>query len=173
MSRGSWIVAVSALIACACVGAHAGGPNSDDPGSAARQLPSTGGSRNAVSAPCKAPRHMKNVLKRLLDNLDEISQQHEEVSDTDVREQMHVAIRKGFIKPEAKYIVPSKFGMFSSGGDRRVREAIVKFLADPELAVVSKACQTPQARLDWFQDVSVPSSAGNTYDEYFGHAEEP
>lgn len=116
---------------------------------------------------------MKQALKRLLDDLDKISEQHEEVGDTDVREQMAVAIRKGFIKPEAKYVVSQKFGMFSERGNQRVREAIVKFLADPELVIASKACQTPKARLDWFQDGSVSSSAGNSYDEYFGHAEEP
>ena len=116
---------------------------------------------------------MKNVLKRLLDDLDEISEQHEEVFDTDVREQMGAAISKGFITPEAGYIVPPTFGMFSGRGDHRVRETIVKFLADPELAIVSRACQTPQARLDWFQDIDMRSSTGKAYDEYFGHAEEP
>ena len=116
---------------------------------------------------------MKNALKRLLDDLDEISERHEEVSDTDVREQMYVAIRKGFIVPETGYLVPAKFGMFSCGGNRRVREVIAKFLADPELALASKACQTPQARLDWFQDIDVRSSTGKAYDEYFGDSQEP
>ena len=173
MSRGPCIIAVAASIACACVGAYAGGPDSDDPGAAARQMPSAGSLRAAISAPCKAPRHMKNVLKRLLDDLDEVFEQHAEVGDTDVREQMYVAIRKGFIMPEAGYIVPPTFGMFSRRGDRRVREAIVKFLADPELALASKACQAPQARLDWFQDIDVRSSTGKAYDEYFGDSQEP
>ena len=116
---------------------------------------------------------MKNVLKRLLDDLDEIFEQHEELGDTDVREQMYVAIRNGFIMPEAGYIVPPTFGMFSTQGDRRVREAIVKFLADPELAVASQACQTPQARLDWFQDSDVSSNTGKAFDEFFGQSEKP
>jgi hypothetical protein len=73
---------------------------------------------------------MNNLLKRILDDLDEISERHEEVFDTDVREQMYVAIRKGFIMPDAGYIVPATFGMFSTRGDCRVREAIVNFLAD-------------------------------------------
>lgn len=116
---------------------------------------------------------MKNVLKRLLDDLDEIFERHEEVGDTDVREQMYVAIRQGFIMPEAGYVVPAEFGMFSERGNQRVREAIVRFLADPEVAIASKACQTPRARLDWFQDIDVRSSTGKTHDEYFGHSEEP
>ena len=116
---------------------------------------------------------MKNVLKRLLDDLDEISERHEEVFDTDVREQMYVAIRKGFIMPEAGYVVPAKFGMFSERGNQRVREAIVRFLTDPASAIVSKACQTPQARLDWFQDIDIRSSTGKAYDEFFGYSKEP
>jgi hypothetical protein len=63
--------------------------------------------------------------------------------------------------------------MFSGRGDGRVREAIMKFLADPELAIASKACQTPQARLDWFQDGDVRSNTGKPYDEFFGYSEKP
>jgi hypothetical protein len=167
---------MAASIACigACTDDHgSNGPAAVGPAAAAGQVPSAGSLPAAVSAPCKALRHMKNVLKRLLDDLDEIIEQHAEVGDTDVREQMYVAIREGFIMPEAGYIVPPTFGMFSKGGDRRVREAIVKFLADPELAIASKACQTPQERLDWFQDIDVRSSTGKAYDEYFGDSEKP
>src|SRR5262245_52610042 len=160
-------IAVTALIACVCVGAGGSG----DP--AARELPSAESLPVAVSAPCKGASHMKNALKRLLDDLDEILEQHEEVGDTDVREQMYVAIRSGFVMPEAGYIVPPRFGMFSTQGDRRVREAIVKFLTDPELAVASQACQTPQARLDWFQDSDVLSNTGKAFDEFFGQSEKP
>jgi len=69
---------------------------------------------------------MKQVLKRLLDDLDKISEQHEEVSDTDVREQMYVAIGKGFIMPEAGYMVPKVRNvqrarqLESVGGDRQI-----------------------------------------------------
>src|SRR6266566_7888176 len=119
MSGGPCIIAMAASIACTCVGACTDDHGSNGPAAAARQVPSAGSLPAAVSAPCNAPSHMKQILKRLLDDLDKISEQHKEVSDTDVREQMYVAIHKGFIVPEAGYIVPPTFGMFSSRGDRR------------------------------------------------------
>jgi hypothetical protein len=169
VEMSSCIIALGALIAYASIGASAGGSG----GPPARQVPSADSLPFAVSAPCKAPSHMKQALKRLLDDLDGIARQHEEVTDTDVREQMYVAIHKRFIVPEAGYIVPPTFGMFSRRGDRSVREAIVKFLADPEVALASMACQTPQERLDWFQDIDMRSSTGKAYDEYFGYSEKP
>jgi hypothetical protein len=173
MSRGLCIIAAAASIACVCVGACTDDHGSHSPAAPARQVPSADSLPAPISAPRKAPSHMKTALKRLLDDLDEISERHEEVGDTDVREQMYVAIRKGFIMPEAGYVVPSSFGMFSWSGNRRVRVAIARFLADPELASVSKACQTPHARLDWFQDGEVRSNTGTVYDEFFGYATEP
>jgi len=173
MRSGPCIIAVAASIACTSVVACSDDHGSNGPAAAAPQLPSGGSSPAAASAPCKAPTHMKHALKRLLDDLDEISERHEEVGDTDVREQMGAAISKGFIMPEAGYVVPSWFGMFSWSGNRRVRQAIARFLADPELATASKACQTPQARLDWFQAGNVRSGTGKTFDEFFGHAPAP
>jgi hypothetical protein len=173
MRSGLGIITAAAAIACVGLGACTDDHGSNGPAAAARQVPSADGLPAPVSAPCKAPSPMKTALKRLLDDLDGISEQHEEVGDTDVREQMYVAIRKGFIMPEAGYVVPSSFGMFSWSGNRRVRVAIARFLADPELASVSQACQTPQARLDWFQDSDVRSNTGTVYDEFFGYATEP
>jgi hypothetical protein len=173
MSSGPCIIAVAASIVCISVGACSDDHGSNGPAAAAPQLPRADSSAAAVSAPCKAPTHMKNALKRLLDDLDEIYERHEEVGDTDVREQMRAAIHKGFIMPEASYVVPSWFGMFSWSGNRRVREAIARFLADPELATASKACETPRARLDWFQDGDVRSSTGKAFDEFFGYSEKP
>ena len=40
---------------------------------------------------------MKDTLKKLLDTLDSISEEHEEVTDTDVRDQMYEAVYHGFI----------------------------------------------------------------------------
>jgi hypothetical protein len=173
MSSGLGIIAAAASLACVGLGACSDDHGSNGPAAAARQVPSADSLPAPVSASCKAPTHMKTALKRLLDDLDEILERHEEVGDTDVREQMYVAIRKGFIMPEAGYVVPSSFGMFSWSGNRRVRVAIARFLADPELVSVSQACQTPQARLDWFQDSEVRSSTGTVYDEFFGYAEKP
>jgi len=116
---------------------------------------------------------VKKALKQLINALDKIFEQHEEVGDTAVREQMHDAVRKGFIVPQRAYKLPTKLGMFSDEGDKLVHAAIKKFLGHPDVAAASKALKTPKARLIAFQDTDVESSDGNTYDEYFGYAEKP
>jgi hypothetical protein len=57
--------------------------------------------------------------------------------------------------------------MFEPEGDAKVRAALAKFI---EAARVEAAgLTTREDRLRAFQDVSVESREGNTYDEYFGY----
>ncbi|MCI4569030.1 hypothetical protein [Lysobacter sp. CFH 32150] len=116
---------------------------------------------------------MKNALKKLIDDLDAVAVEHEEVSDTDVREQMYDAVHKSFIAPRPGFSLPESFGMFSDEGDRKVLIAIREFLAAPGLAAAAAALKTPEARLDAFQDIDVQSDAGNAYDWYFGYSDAP
>jgi len=116
---------------------------------------------------------MKNALKELIDSLDEVFDDHEEVGDTAVREEMYDAVHKGFIQPQTGYVLPAKFAMFSDEGDNAVRLALKKFLSHPEVVAASQSLKTPVARLAAFQDGEVASGQGNYFDEYFGYAEEP
>ncbi len=110
---------------------------------------------------------IQNELKALLDELDAIQAVHEEVGDTDVREQMFATIYRAFMRQEFRYEIPDKFGMFSPDGNLAVREALLKFVA----AAKPRSIETPEARFGAFQDPAIQSSKGSTYDEYFGHAE--
>ncbi|HEX8342118.1 MAG TPA: hypothetical protein VF624_14525 [Tepidisphaeraceae bacterium] len=112
---------------------------------------------------------MKKALKQLLNALDKLAEGgHDEVTDTDVREQMHDAVYKTLVEPQADYQLPEEFGMFSPEGNKNVKAILTKFFAHPEFAQAMKL-STPKARLGVFQDVEVESSEGNTYDEYFGY----
>jgi hypothetical protein len=111
-------------------------------------------------------RTMKGHLKRLLDQLDSTMESHEEVGDTDVREQMYAAVYHGFIVQTPDYTLPSEFGMFEPAGNSAVRSALTEFIS----AASALGIPTPQQRFEAFQDNSVLSSAGNAYDEYFGDA---
>ena len=110
---------------------------------------------------------MKPTLKKLLDKLDAISKDHEEVGDTDVREQMSEAVYHAFIVQTSGYTLPTKFGMFESAGDGAARAALSEFMP----AACGAGLSTPQDRFAAFQDGSVLSDAGNSYDEYFGHSD--
>jgi len=116
---------------------------------------------------------MKKALKQLINALDKIFEEHEELGDSAVRDQMYNAVHKGFIVPQPGYELPVEFGMFSDEGNELVRRALQKFLAHPDVAAASKSLNTPEARLEAFQNTDVESSDGNTYDEYFGYAEKP
>jgi hypothetical protein len=117
--------------------------------------------------------HMKKALKLLIDELDKIYKEHEEVGDTDVREQMYDAIHNGFIVPHAGYTLPGSFGLFSDEGNEKVRAALQNFLTHPDVVTATTSLSTPEERLAAFQDAEVQSNEGNTHDEYFGYAEKP
>lgn len=110
------------------------------------------------------------LLKGLLDALDAVAVNHEEVTDTEVRDHIRAAVHGGFIEPKAAFKLPRKFGMFTSAGDRAVRAALQSFLAAPDLKRAAEELPTAQARLDAFQDITVQSANGSTYDDYFGEA---
>ncbi len=112
---------------------------------------------------------MRQALSSLLNEMGKIAKEFEEVSDTYVREQMSEAIYHSFIEPLAGYILPNEFGMFSNEGNVAVRAALVKFVVEANIEADRLRLQTPQIRLDAFQDNDVQSLEGNTYDEYFGH----
>jgi len=115
---------------------------------------------------------MDELLHRLLDNLEEVAGEYDEVFDSDVRERMHRAIERGWVKPVSGYVVPNEFGMFSREGNLAVRDALEHFLDAAPDAAADERLDTPQQRLDAFQNAEVTSSGdGHTYDEFFGHAD--
>src|SRR4051812_32735979 len=96
---------------------------------------------------------MEAALKKLLDTLDSIAEEHAEVSDTDVREQMYESVYHGFILQTPGFTLPAVFGMFDPAGDVAIRAALAEFLSAPRAASFG----TPQERFDAFQDGSVLS----------------
>jgi hypothetical protein len=113
---------------------------------------------------------MKNALKSLLNAMDKIAEDFEEVTDTDVREQMRRdAIHKTIIEPQATYVLPDEFGMFSPEGNGKVKAALAKLIKAARAEIKKAKVATPKARMAAFQDIEVESRNGATYDEYFGY----
>jgi hypothetical protein len=109
---------------------------------------------------------MKTALHKLLNRLDDIARDHDDVGDTDVREQMFEAVYHGFIVQTPGYELPATFGMFEPHGDAAVREALSEFIA----AARGLNLPTAEERFAAFQDPSVRSDASTPYDEYFCHS---
>lgn len=110
-------------------------------------------------------------LKALLNTLNAIGEEHEEIGDTDVREQMSAAISHGFLNPIECYNLPDSFGMFSDGANKYVKTALNQFLATVTPKIGSPGLETPKKRLNAFQDDDVESDDKTYYDDYFGYAE--
>jgi hypothetical protein len=71
---------------------------------------------------------MQAILRRLLDLLDAIAEQHGEVGDTAVREAMSEAVFDGFLRPVSAFALPDRYAMFSEEGDLLVKRALAEFL---------------------------------------------
>src|SRR5262245_38094731 len=111
---------------------------------------------------------MEQLLRSLLEGLEAIEVEHPEVGDTDVRELMRDAIHDGFISPKAEFCLGEAFAMFTPEGNRKVREALRQFLDRVAAIAAQEGLETPEARLEAFQNSDVQSSGGMYYDDYFG-----
>src|SRR5690606_27222408 len=111
----------------------------------------------------------------LLEQLERISHEHEELTDTDVREALHLALNYYFVWGQARERTrfPCNFGMFSQAGDLLVAEAIWKFLDTVEQSEEISKIPVGQARLDILQSSSAKSASGVLYDELIGHRVSP
>ena len=114
-----------------------------------------------------------DALCRLFNELERISGEHEEVTDTDVREALHLTINYYFVWGKPRFRVPCNFGMFSAEGDRLVGKAVQEFLdAVGELDELA-AIPVGQARLDLLQRADLSTAGGMQYDEFIGHRASP
>jgi hypothetical protein len=116
---------------------------------------------------------MEQLLRLLLEDLEVVEAEHPEVGDTDVRELMRDAIHDGFISPKAGFTLGEQFAMFTLEGNKKVRDALQRFLDRAATIAAQEGLDTPTARLEAFQNSELQSSGGNYYDDYFGYCERP
>lgn len=112
---------------------------------------------------------MKKALKALLDALDRVAEEHDEIYDTDVREQMAEAVMQGWVLQTEGWELQEDLGLFSDEGNGAVREVLAAFLESARQGQDAEDLDTPARRLFAFQDPAVKSADGSPYDEYFGH----
>lgn len=114
------------------------------------------------------PNPIAGPLQKLLTRMDRIMEKHEELGDTDVREQLHAAVYNAFILAKADYMLPKEFGMFTKTGNRHVRSALATFLTKATNLATKTNWEPGMPRLVAFQDIDMTSENGSTYDVYFG-----
>jgi hypothetical protein len=116
---------------------------------------------------------MGELLQALLDDLDEIMEEHEDVGDTEVAIQMTKAVHDGFISPRPGFVLPRDFQMHTAQGNRRVRSALQRFLKRAAQVAEVEGLDTPEARLAAFQNLDIESEGGSCYNDYFNYYERP
>ena len=114
---------------------------------------------------------MQTILRRLLDQLDAIAEQHGEVGDTAVREAISDAVFDGFLRPVSAFALPDRYAMFSEEGDLLVKRALAEFLPAANHSAAEAGLSTFHERLSALQDVDVRSAGGSYYDDYLGWAD--
>jgi hypothetical protein len=112
---------------------------------------------------------VKELLLQLLLRLEAIGEQHEEIGDTVCREAMRSAVFRSFLRPEPGYDLPEDYGLMDPEANRAVGEAIADYVSAARALVPSLGLTNFQQRLTVFQDASVFTEDGSTYDEYFGY----
>jgi hypothetical protein len=116
---------------------------------------------------------MKEELERFLGELQEISEEHEETMDTDVREALHRTLNRFFVWGAPRDRLPIQYAMFSAEGDRRVAAAVEAFLIRALATSEARNASAGKERLDLLQDRRVRTHGGFEYDDFLGHVDNP
>jgi len=120
----------------------------------------------------KKDRELRAALKQLLERLEVVGTTHEELYDTDVREQLFDAVLRSYLRPEPGYEFPETFGMFEPEGNAAVRSALLEYVKRAGARAAEIGVTDPTARLAAFQDSDVETKEGGAApDEFFGWAE--
>ncbi len=113
------------------------------------------------------------LIRDFFTELERLSEEYEELTDTDVRENIHHTLNYFFIWNNQRDQLPCYYSMFSLEGDRAVAHTVEKFLtAADECAEI---INTPlgQARLNLLQNRNLKTPKGEEYDLFIGHTDEP
>lgn len=112
---------------------------------------------------------MEELLRNFLNQLETIGQVHEDLFDSDVRQEVGNAVMNGFIRNSNGYLVPRDFGMQSEGGNEAVNATICSFVDRANSVAEERGIRSFHERLAAIQNRSVRSIGGYDYEEFIGH----
>ena len=114
---------------------------------------------------------MEKILLNLLRELERIGQSHEELYDSEVREQMGNAVAAAYVRRTPGYLLPDKFGMYSEDADADVRRSLAEYIERANALAGEVGLTSFHGRLAAFQDRSVRTSSAIhiEYEDLLGH----
>lgn len=116
---------------------------------------------------------IRDAVSSLYTELEKLSEQHDELFDTDVREALHETLSYVFVWGEPLPKMPVSYGMFSAEGDAAVAAVMERFIAAALPAASAEGLAVGQQRLDALQDESIETPAGEHFDLFIGDADQP
>lgn len=116
---------------------------------------------------------LRDAVGHLYQALEDLAQDHEELTDTDVREALAETLNHYFTWEQPQETMPETYFMFSAKGDRGVAHAVAEFLAEALPAAHAEGVGPGQPRHDVLQDDSISTDNGETYDLFIGQSDEP
>jgi len=114
-------------------------------------------------------RNLEQALLDLLVKLTNISQHHQDLFDSEVRDKMAQTVFHGFLKPTESFTVPTDHGLSSIEGNLLIRDSLDSYIKEASALATAQGLDFHR-RLDAFQNYKVkivPFSFA--YDSFFGH----
>jgi hypothetical protein len=116
---------------------------------------------------------VRDAVLALYTELEQLSAEHEELTDTDVREAIHETLNYAFVWGKPLSALPVSYGMFSREGDEAVADIVSRFLARVAPLAQREGLQPGKARLDTLQDESIVAPDGAQFDLFIGQVDHP
>lgn len=114
---------------------------------------------------------MEAILFELLSRLERLGEAHEELYDSEAREEIGNIIMDGFIRRKPEFAIPTRLGMLSDAADAEVRQALRSYIENANILAQELGLTSFHARLAAIQNRNVrtnPTTAAD-YEELFGH----
>jgi hypothetical protein len=111
---------------------------------------------------------MEGLLLELLQSLEEIGNAHDEIYDTECREDMGDFIFTSFVQPTSGRAMLEEFGLYSPEGNQRVRASLERYVDRANDLCERNGITDFHERLSAFQNPDVATSQGHFFDDFFG-----
>lgn len=115
----------------------------------------------------------REVIAELYAELERLSDEYKELTDTDVREALHLTLNYYFVWGKAQDRLPIAYEMWTREGDQAVAQAVKRFLTATDGCPEISSLPIGQLRLNLLQDRSIRTPRGEQYDLFIGHSDEP
>jgi hypothetical protein len=115
---------------------------------------------------------LREEVQKLFEDLDILTEQYDEVTDTEVSDNVRLVLNYCFVWGRHAMRAPRSYGMFSAAGDKALATIVNQFLVASRIAVDGAAVPIGKPRNDLLQSVE-RTARGRATAEFIGVCPEP